>query len=218
MPAFADVALVPNPRRDHLTEALLGIGVVVPFLYYGTQLVAAPFYPGYSFVSQVASMLGSSESTRPWVFNSGVMATGVAMLLAAIGYFRAYRRLGVHQILTWATSVALVASGASTLRAGWYPLPDPRHGGHPVLLIPMLMLPFLLTAASWKDRHARSLKVYLIATMVLLAIMVPFMSGMTGLNPRTYGGLFQRIFALTIFPPIAVCAVYLQRRIKTTDS
>jgi hypothetical protein len=40
------------------------------------------------------------------------------------------------------------------------------------------------------------------------------MSGITNLDNRAYGGLFQRIFALTVFPPIAVCAYYLARRIQ----
>ena len=44
--------------------------------------------------------------------------------------------------------------------------------------------------------------------------MVPIMSGSTSLDNRAYGGLFQRLFALTVFPPIAVCAYYLLRRIQ----
>jgi len=41
---------------------------------------------------------------------------------------------------------------------------------------------------------------------------VPIMSGMSGLDTHTYRGLFQRIFALTVFPPIGVAAYVLARR------
>ena len=78
----------------------------------------------------------------------------------------------------------------------------------------MLLLPFLLTVTLWKERNARRLKAYLIATIALVIAMVPIMSGNTILDNRAYAGLVQRIFALTVFPPIAVCAYYLARRIQ----
>ena len=48
--------------------------------------------------------------------------------------------------------------------------------------------------------------------------MFPIMSGMTGLDLHTYRGLFQRIFALTVFPPIGAAAFVLSRRIKALSS
>jgi hypothetical protein len=122
--------------------------------------------------------------------------------------------IGANLFLSGLTSVALLGNAISSLWAGNYPMPDPRHGGPPVFLVPMLLLPFLLTVTLWKERNARPLKAYLIATITLLIAMVPIMSGSTSLDNRLYGGLVQRIFALTIFPPIAVCAYYLARRIQ----
>jgi hypothetical membrane protein len=61
--------------------------IAKPVIYFGTQLVAAPFYPRYSFTQDTASMLGTADSYHPWIFNLGAMVTGVAGLVGALGYF-----------------------------------------------------------------------------------------------------------------------------------
>ena len=60
---------------------LLGFGIAVPLLYYGVQVVAAPFYSGFSFLSTTASELGSDGSTRPSIFNAGAILVGIAQSL-----------------------------------------------------------------------------------------------------------------------------------------
>jgi hypothetical membrane protein len=191
--------------------------MAVPILYYGTQVVAAPFFPDYSFMRQAASLLGSNLSTYPLIFNTGVIATGLATLLAVPGFFMAFQRVGANRFLNWMTCLALVGSAISSLWAGYYPLPDPRHVGHPALLIAMISLPFLLTTTLWKVRDTWPLKTYLVATIVLLVVMIPIMSGAIGLDTRSYGGLLQRIFAFTVFPPIAACAFFLARRMTNSS-
>jgi hypothetical membrane protein len=210
-----DTRFPRQSSRNHITLAALVFGMAVPFLYYGIQVVAAPFFPGYSFIRHAASPLGSDFSTHPAIFNTGAIATGIVTLFAAFGFFLAFQRIGANRILTWITTVALVGCAVSSMWAGYFPLPDPRHGGHPALLIAMILLPFLLTATLWKVRDARLLKAYLGATIVVLVVMIPFMSGITGLDTRSYSGLLQRIFAFTVFPPIAVCAFFLARRIRS---
>lgn len=210
-----DTRFVSRSPRNHFTLVALGFGMAVPFLYYGIQIVAAPYFPGYSFISHAASDLGSDLSTHPTIFNTGVLATGIATLIAAFGYFFAFQRIGANRILTWITSIALIGTAVSCLWAGYFPLPDPRHGGHPALLIAMISLPFLLTATLWKERDARLLKAYFGMTIALLVVMIPIMSGITGLETHSYSGLLQRILAFTVFPPIAVCAFFLARRIRS---
>jgi hypothetical protein len=39
------------------------------------------------------------------------------------------------------------------------------------------------------------------------------MSGMSGLDTHAYRGLFQRLFAFTVFPPIAVAGSVLAKRL-----
>ena len=63
----------------------------------------------------------------------------------------------------------------------------------------------LTRARSWWG----SLKAYFAATIGLLLVMFPVMIGMTGLDTHHYQGLLQRIFALTVFPPVAVGAFVL---------
>jgi hypothetical protein len=39
---------VPLSFRDYISRIGLASAMTVPFLYYGTQVVAAPFFPDYS--------------------------------------------------------------------------------------------------------------------------------------------------------------------------
>lgn len=196
-----------------MTLRALGAGVAVPVLYYGVQALAVPFFPDFSLLGTTASELGSDLSKCPPLFNGGVILQGVAGLVAAVGLFRALARLGTHPLLLWPTSVAVAVAGLASLWAGYYPLPDPRHGGHPAFLIAFLLIPFLLAADLWKSGPA-ALKVYLAANLLLLVAMVPIVSGMTGWDTHTYRGILQRVFALTVFPPIGVAAYVLARRIR----
>ena len=77
----------------------------------------------------------------------------------------------------------------------------------------MLLLPFVMATTFWTLGTSRSLKAYFAATIGLLLVMFPVMIGMTGLDTHHYQGLLQRIFALTVFPPVAVGAFVLARRI-----
>ena len=97
-------------------------------------------------------------------------------------------------------------------------MPDPRHGGHPSLLIAMLAVPFVLSFALWRLGVSRAIKAYLVATIVLLLVMFPIMMRMIDIDMHSYGGLLQRVFALTVFVPIGVGAYELARRIGAASS
>ena len=199
--------------KDRLTLILLRIGMAIPFLYFGLQLIAASFSPGYSFMRNVASELGSDLARYPTPFNRGVMIQGVLTLMASFGFLRALLRLGARPILAWLICLAVAMNGVQSLWAGFFPMPDPRHGGHPLFVIGMILLPFLLTIALWKQSGAL-LRSYLIATMLLIVALFPLMSGMAGLDTHSYKGLLQRLFTLAVFPPIGVGAYFLAKRIE----
>ncbi len=199
-------------RRDWIVRYALLAGVAVPCLYYGSQAAAAPFFPGFSFVGTTASELGSDLSRHPGIFNDGSILQGIVCIVASFGFLIAFGRLGVHPLLAWPTSLAVAIGGCASLWAGYYPLPDARHGGHPAFLVALLSLPVLFAIVLWRGGHM-GLRTYLIANLILLAAMVPIMSGMSGLDTHTFRGLFQRLFSLAVFPPIAVASFVLAKRL-----
>ena len=201
-------------RRDWITRRGLSMGVAVPFLYYGSQAAAAPFFPGFSFLGTIASELGTDLSRHPAIFNDGTILQGIACLIASLGFLLALGRLGVHPLLAWPTFLAVAIGGCASLWAGYYPLPDPRHGGHSALTIAWIALPVLFTLIFWRGGHV-GLRTYLIANLLCLAAMVLIMSGMSGLDTHKYRGLFQRLFAFTVFPPIAVAGLVLAQRLPS---
>lgn len=183
----------------------LWCGVFVPILYYGTQFMAMPFYPGYRFMAQVASELGSDHSTVPMVFNAGAVVTGIAALIAAFGFLH---ELGSRRVLSWFVFLAMLSNGAAGIWAGMHPLPDPRH--NPGWIgVGMFFLPLLFLLATWRDRP---LRVYLIANLVLFAILAPVMGGATAIPLDSYRGILQRVAALVMYVPIGVVAGFLISR------
>jgi len=208
----------------------LGMGVAVPFLYFGIQVVAAPFYPGYSFLNRDASALGSDGSSCPSIFNVGAIFVGVVTLIASWGFLRAFQRLGTNPILAWLTTLALISSGLAHINAGVFPQPDPRHSGGLLALLGIgtFLLPILLPAALWKLREARLLKILFIANWLMILALFPIMSGLIQIISvnagvelqgyqsflNNYHGLIQRIAAFVIFFPIGAGAYFLANRIK----
>jgi hypothetical membrane protein len=190
---------------------LLRFGIAVPLIYYGTQALAAPFYPGYSVLGNTASELGSDRSEHAVVFNAGIIIQGVASLAASLGFFLALRRVRINSALAVLTAVALAINGVQHIWAGYYPIPDPRHGGHLLFIVATTLLPVLLTAALW-GQVCTGLRVYFVSTLVLLATVFTLRSGLSGLDRYEYRGLLQRVFTLAIFPPIGVAAYALASR------
>src|SRR4051794_26759188 len=194
---------------EKATLWLLRFGIAVPLVYYGIQALAAPFYPGFSALGNTASELGSERAV---IFNAGIMVQGVASLAASLGFFLALRRMRINSALAALTTVALAITGVQHIWAGYFPIPDPRHGGHLLFTVAMTLLPVLLTAALWRQ-IGTGLKVYLVSTLVLLAAVLTVRSGLSGLERYEYRGLLQRVFTLAIFPPIGVAAYALASRI-----
>jgi hypothetical membrane protein len=212
----------------------LRIGIAVPFLYFGVQFAAAPFYPGYSFLTRDASTLGSPGSSLPAVFNIGAICVGILMFIAAWGFLRAFRFLGVRNFIAWPTALAILSGGLGSLNAGLFPLPDPRHAGGVLASCGagIFLLPFLLPLAIWKLLDRGPVAKYFVTNVIALAALFPIMSGfvqrsgvLTGVAMvwyqtflNNYQGLLQRIFALIVFVPIAVSALFLSRLQRSKES
>jgi len=220
--AFARQATAAGPAD--LTRHALAAGIAIPAIYFGIQLVAAPFYPGYSFFSRDASTLGSSGSTAPWIFNLGALVLAVLSITVAGAFLRVLPRAGVGRGLAALIAFALTSAGIGSLNAFLHPLPDPRHteGLLSILGGGVLLLPVATTAILWRLGARR----YAVLNVVVGLSLIPVV---TGLIQRAcmwsrsdcadyqfflnnYHGLLQRIAAAVVFVPVGVIAHMLRRR------
>ena len=191
-------------------------------LYFAVQIMAAPFYHGYSFFSRDASTLGSPGSTAPWIFNLGALVLGAIQMVVAGAFAIALPRAGVGRALSLLTSMALLSSGLGSLNAFLHPLPDPRHsaGWLAMLGSGFALLPLLSALVLWRLGRRRSALVIVVACVMVLPLM-------TGLPQRlcihaglecegyqfflnNYHGLIQRCGAALLFVPIGVIAYVLR--------
>jgi len=215
------------PTSHTLTSTLVALraGLVVPVVYFGVQLIAAPFYPGYSFLARDASTLGSAGSSLPAIFNAGALLTGAAALIASAGFFSALRSLGVRPALVWLAAAAVACGGLGAINAGLYPLPDARHVSGPLAQIGLgvFLVPIVMPAAIWRLPRADAMRRYLVANGLVVVALIPVMSGLVQRAEMAAGveipgfqyflnngqGLLQRIAAGTVFVPIGVVAHFL---------
>jgi hypothetical protein len=194
----------------------LPAAIAVPILYYGAQLAALPFYPGYDGLRQPASALGSDASSRPWLFNGGAILTGLASVAAAYGIAAACIALGGWRWASWLAALAFASCGLASLNAGWFPLPDARH--NPGLLgLGTFLLPPALLLAVWRIDGLVRLRLFLAAAMLAVAAIAPFMAGWTGVDRAAYGGLLQRLLTLPLFLSAAAAGLALRSRLRQLD-
>lgn len=118
--------------KEDLTLVALQMGMAVPFLYFGTQLVTAPFFPGYSCLTMPASLLGSDQAVYPAIFNVGAIITGIATLIASVGFLYALQELKANPILAWLTTIAIALNGLGQPLGGIYPTAGPKTRFQPV--------------------------------------------------------------------------------------
>jgi hypothetical protein len=202
----------------------LASGVAIPVIYFGIQLAAAPFYPGYSFFSRDASSLGSSASAAPWIFNVGVLLLAVIKLGVAGAFLVALPRAGVGRGVTVLTALALTSAGLGSLNAFLHPLPSQRHveGVLAALGRGVALLPVLSAVVLWRLGSPRQA----VATVIGCLVLIPVMTGLTqrvcigaGLECagyqwflNNYHGLIQRLGAAVVFVPVGVVSYILWRQ------
>lgn len=193
---------------NSFTGICLIAAVAMPVLYFGSQVVAAPFYPGYSFSRDTASMLGTSFSRYPWIFNRGAILTGIAALAGAIGLYRAFTG-ATNVVIASLIGLSVAATGVMSVKAGLFPMPDPRHASWGFLVAFTIATPLLLLIGAWKQ-PATGLRLYLIASIFLILLLFPFLSGMAH-TTLLQSGAFQRLFAVATFLPVGVVAHHFRR-------
>jgi hypothetical protein len=181
---------------------------VVPLLYFGAQVAAAPFFPDFSVWTHTASLLGSDLSTRPGILNGGAALTGAAALLASYGLFRALRDRRVWLAAAVLVAVCSASIGLASAWAATHPLPDPRHNPG-ALGAGMFAAPFAALLVSLALPGARRLRVYLIANVLAFFVVAALYGGLFPIDLRAYAGAVQRFGAVVMMVPLAVLCVWL---------
>ncbi|MBK7594093.1 MAG: DUF998 domain-containing protein [Gemmatimonadetes bacterium] len=198
---------------DQLTYPAIAVGILIPIVYYGIQPIAILFARDYDIVRQVASELGMvTVSSRPAVYNIGRIVGSIPTWIAAVGFPFGLTRMGTRPLPTWLTTVGMICIAMSTVQAGIFPLPDPRHEGVFLIGFPVWSLSLIAAARSLPDSGA--FRIYLTVNFALSILML-VARGVVGeqfFSP--IAGLFQRLFALVTVVPIGVAAWFLARRLK----
>ncbi len=207
-----------NTGSPTVARTLLIAGVLVAPMYYLLQAAAAPFFPDFSWWATTASELGSDLSPVADAFNVGVIAQGALTLLAALGVGLALRRLGHRAVVAAAVALVVACNGVQTLWAGAFPMPDPRHGGHPAFIVGMLLLPPTCLWITWRHSRSRPLRGLAAVAVLWMLILVPMMSGAVALDTHGLRGALQRVFTLSVFPPILIACVVLRARLRAAPS
>lgn len=200
----------PSARSGQsvFTRAALGCGIAAPCLYFGTQLVAAASYPGYNWLRQSASQLGSDTAQHPAVFNNGAILIGIATLFASWGFLRGLSDTGSSRVIAWLMAVVIAVSALMDFWAGVFPMPNPRHGQNP-FQIAAIAAPVLIGAVVWRGSGA-AVRVYFVVSVVAI---VALLTNVFPIDRELYDGLFQRLLALAVFPPVGVGSYVLLRRL-----
>jgi hypothetical membrane protein len=199
-------------KRFHrsFTGLCLLAGAAVPVLFVVTQIAAAPFYPGYSFSRQSVSMLGTHFSRHPWIFNTGEILLGVLTLAAVLGLYRGFRKM-TSPTLSALIGLTIACTGIMTLKAGIFPLPDPRHNSWAFLFPLTILTPFLMLIAVWERGRGRGLRIHLTLSDLLLLLLIPF----TGHFER---GTLQRLIAVGTMVPVGIIALFMWLELRRESS
>lgn len=187
-------------------------GMGVPVLYFGTLLLSSLFYPGYSHVTQYASELGSAAAPYPSLFNTGIILTGLAAMLAGLGFWLGLRGQTGNGLLPALCALCLVLFGISFVMGGTFPMPDERHGAFGIGL-GVHVAPLLLAFALWKQQRLRALNIYLIVTALVMLTLFAIMMGVGGMVTRANVGLWQRTYAFFMLTWIGIASLYLNRHL-----
>lgn len=190
---------------------LLWGAILLPLLYFGVQLALAPTFPGYNLMTDAASLLGSDRSPYAVVFNGVASLCGVCGVVGAAGLFGALRTERCPIVLNVLIVLAVLLAAVGCIWAGVFPLPDPRHRANPSTPA-LILLPVLLAAAAFVTPRLRAWRLYFLANLVLLAILVLIMAGVVPVDRGQYGGLLQRFIAFAALAPVGVAAAVLYRR------
>lgn len=199
-----------HPNR-FLTSLCLLAAAAMPIIYFGTQVVAASFYPGYSFSQQSESMLGTRFSRHPGIFNAGLMLAGIAAIVGALGLYRSFRAKN-HIVPSLVIGLAVACTGVLCLRSGIFPMPDPRHNSWGFLHYVTIVTPFLMLVGLLRQSHSSGLRAYLVSCMTFLVLLGLLISHRGPISWLARGTL-QRLISVATLVPVGVVGFFFWREL-----
>jgi hypothetical membrane protein len=192
----------------------LRVGLTIPFVFFGTIIIASLFYPGYSQSRQYVSELGAGFAPHPWIFNTGLTLRGATEVIAAFGFLCTFRKLKLPPILGALAAATMCVSGFAALISAHYPFPSPRHYAYG-LQVCLVVAPLLFAGTLRKLAGSKRLIIFLLINNAILLIAYLLSMGVGGFITPQNVGLIQRFRILVSFPWLSICACWLLQYIKT---
>lgn len=193
-----------------LASLLLRIGALAPLILYGVIVAGGLMTPDYNHMTQAIGELGQAGASTAKMFNYGLMASGGAMVVGALGLLLGLPRLGRGLVMPGLTAVAIALFGASFILGGLHPMPDPMHEAYNLMYagIAAPLLAFLAMGDRSELSGARTMAVlgFLVSAVVLAIIMNV---GGFNLVQKAQAGLWERglLLATTLWMLSAFLAI-----------
>lgn len=190
---------------------LLLAAALVPIVYFGAQAVAAPYFPNYSIYTTSASALGSDLSSRPGILNTGAFLTGALATLGSIGFATSLPRLSAGKVASYLLAICLLSAGLASFWASLHPLPAPNHNPG-ALGFGLFLMPFASAWAAWRLSIPKAILAFFLLNALAFVILGIVMSGATGIDLSAFGGLVQKLIAVTTMASSAAVALIAMLR------
>lgn len=209
---------LPAPARRTLyarRRRLLIVGMAAPLLALAAVLVGVATYPGFDHARQYLSELGGASAPLPLIFNGGVFIAGLMCVAAGLGFGLAIHGLTGRWIVASLTAVVFILAGIGLSVSSLYPWPDPRHMAIN-LGLGIQLAPLLLLWGLWSHVELRRLKIFLVVTFVVMAILTVLTKHLVlpGTVNDANVGWWERAYAIILVGWVGVAAFVLERRLK----
>lgn len=189
-----------------MKNILIKQAIYLPFLYFGTVILAGLFASDYSHLGQHASELAINKNpTAGIIFDIGIFITGISVILYGMGLMIKFKR----QFSI--TSLLLIIFGITFLFGAIYNIGSQWHGLYGIGLS-IMMLPFaFLYEIEGKNINRLTKGISILTSVVIFAY---FWTMLASLDPMEYRGLTQRIFGIFVFGFISYSA-YITHKLKS---
>ncbi len=158
----------------------------MPLAYFVTLVVSVILNPSVDVLQQEPSELGRVNAAYPFVYNFGMVATGLTGLLAAGGLVTS-QSSGRGSPWSVGAGVTILLASTGVMMAGIFPLPDPRHYGFGVTTAAVLT-PVFGAVSMWRSAN-RLAAALLIVTFTLIVGLVAARASLLAPGALMFGSI-----------------------------